>query len=221
MTRLKVLLVDDHQLIRAGVRLLLESLDGIEVVGELSRGKEAIAGVDSLQPDLVLLDISLPDISGLEVLNCINAAAAVDRPRPRVIILSMHAQKDYVVRALRAGAAGYLLKESAPDELEVAIKAVLAGEQWLSPALRERMDGRRVLPSNPDHPTDPTFRLSPRQTDVLKLIASGMGTKEIAYELAISAKTVETHRGLLMEKLGIHDTAGLVRFAIRHGVIEP
>ncbi len=217
MARLKVLLVDDHQLIRAGVRLLLESLGDIEVVGELSRGKDALAHIRILQPDLILLDISLPDISGLEVLASLNAESFADRPRPHVIILSMHAQKDYVKRALRAGAAGYLLKESAPEELESAIHAVQAGEQWLSPALRERMEGRKILQANPH----PALNLSPRQTEVLRLIASGMGTKEIAYEIDISSKTVETHRSLLMEKLGIHDTANLVRFAIRHGVIEP
>lgn len=213
MTRIKTILVDDHQLIRAGIRLLLETFGTIEVVAELSLGNDVVPTINALQPDLVLLDISLPDISGLDVLGRMNSMLAADQPRPYVIMLSMHTQKEYVVRALRAGAVGYLLKESAPDELEAAIKAVLAGEQWLSSTLRDLIDDQRG--------TKPTPTLSPRQTDVLRLIASGRSTKEIAVELAISAKTVETHRSLLMEKLGIHDTAGLVRFAIRQGLIVP
>ena len=215
---IKALLVDDHQLIRAGVRLLLENLGNINVVAEVSTGQDALDRIRDLQPDLILLDISLPDMSGLEVLNRMGPLLRPDQAQPIVLILSMHAQKEYVARALRAGAAGYLLKESAPDELEAAITAVLAGEQWVSPALRSLIENRRISRSTQTHSS---IALSPRQIDVLRLIAQGQAVKEIAFALAISAKTVETHRSTLMEKLDIHDTAGLVRFAIRQGLIAP
>lgn len=216
MAKPTVILVDDHQLIRAGIRMLLESLSDIEVIAELSLGKDAIAAITSLKPDIVLLDISLPDISGLEVLASINAMEWSGRTPPRILILSMHGQKEYVVRALRAGAAGYLLKESAPEEMEAALKALIAGQQWLSPSLREHITGRRII--HQKHPTAGS-QLSPRQLEVLLMIAHGASTKEIASTLALSTKTIESYRAQIMEKLGIHDIASLVLYAVRQGLI--
>jgi DNA-binding NarL/FixJ family response regulator len=212
-----VVLVDDHQLIRAGIRMLLENFGDLKVIAEISLGKEAIERIVALKPDLVLLDISLPDISGLEVLATINAMDWLSGFPPRFVILSMHGQKEYLTRAFRAGAAGYLLKESAPEELESALLSVLAGQQWISPSLREHVAGRRIV--RDEHPANGTL-LSPRQKEVLTLIARGLSTKQIASELGLSAKTVETYRAQLMEKLDIKDIARLVIYAIRIGLIE-
>jgi len=214
MTPLRVLLVDDHALVRAGMRSLLQDLPDVEVVAEAGDGAEALAAAERERPDVVLMDIAMKGMNGLEA-----AARLRERlPGVKVIILSMHTSEEYVLLALRAGAAAYLIKDSATSELELALKCVMRGETYLSPAIsRQVVDGyvQRVGASAGPEP------LTPRQREVLKRIAEGRSTKEIAFELNLSVKTVETHRAQIMERLGIRDVAGLVRYAIREGLVAP
>jgi len=214
MTPLRVLLVDDHALVRAGMRSLLQDLPDVEVVAEAGDGAEALAAAERERPDVVLMDIAMKGMNGLE------AAARLREGLPgvKVIILSMHTSEEYVLLALRAGAAAYLIKDSATSELELALKCVMRGETYLSPAIsRQVVDGyvQRVGASAGPEP------LTPRQREVLKRIAEGRSTKEIAFELSLSVKTVETHRAQIMERLGIRDVAGLVRYAMRAGLVPP
>jgi DNA-binding NarL/FixJ family response regulator len=214
---IRVALADDHNLVRSGIRALLERLPEVEVVGEASNGREALALIAREKPDLALLDIGMPELNGLE------AAPRVAResPRTRVVILSMHADEKHVAQALRAGVAGYLLKDSFADELPVLIRAVLRGETYLSPgiskqvveALKSRMSPETAEPSLPDP-------LTARQREILQLVAEGQSTKEIAATLGLSVKTVETHRTQIMNRLQIRDVAGLVRYAIRAGLVS-
>ena len=211
---IRVLLAEDHKLVRAGIRSLLQDLIGIEVVGEAGNGREALQLMETLHPDVVLMDIAMPELNGLEAAKRINK----DFPGVRVIILSMHTSEEYVLQALRAGAAGYLLKDANPVELELAIKAVVQGETYLSPAVSKHVVKdylRRV-----GKQTDLLQVLTSRQREVLQLIAEGHATKEIADKLDIGVKTVETHRAQLMDRLDIHDEAGLVRYAMRVGLIR-
>jgi len=215
MSRIRVLLVDDHSLVRAGIRGLLEARPNVEVIGEASDGSEAIELTRAHRPDIVLMDLTMRGKTGLE------ATAQITREFPdiRVVILSMHNTQDYVDQALRAGASGYLIKDSAPAELDFALSAAMRGDRYLSPRV-----SRQGVPSAAGQPLpndDGDIRLTPRQREILPLIAAGHGTKEIAYRLSISAKTVETHRAELMKRLGIHDVPGLVRYAIRTGLISP
>jgi DNA-binding NarL/FixJ family response regulator len=210
---IRVLLADDHALVRAGIRSLLEKLPDIEVVAEASDGREAIRLVEKHELHVLLTDIAMPGLNGLEVTRHL----ANTFPKVRVLILSMYADEEHLYLALRAGAAGYLLKGSAREELELAIRAVARGDTYLSPpvakiAIRE-YSGRVNAESCP------LRKLSPRQEQVLQLIAEGKTTKQVALELNISVKTVETHRMQLMDRLGIHDIAGLVRFAIKVGLV--
>ncbi len=214
MKRIRVLLADDHTLIRAGIRVLLERADEIEVVGEAGDGYEVLELTRRHKPDLVLLDIAMPKLSGLEVLERIRE----EFPSLRVIILSVHDTEEYARKALRAGAAGYLPKRAASSELEVAIKKVARGEEYVSPAISGRVGIDHDQVSSKERNLD--AELTPRQNDVLRMIADGLSTKKIAEVLGISAKTVESHRALLMDRLNIHDIAGLVRYAIRIGLVE-
>ena len=210
----RVLLADDHVLVRAGIRALLEKLPGIEVVGEAANGRETLQMVKQLGPDLVLLDISMAELSGLETLPKIVS----EYPSTKVLILSAHANEEYVLRALRGGAAGYLLKDAAAEELGLAIKAVGQGQTYLSPSVsRTVVDNYLQRAAGDEGPSD---LLTDRQREILQLIAEGKSTKEIAYLLKISVKTAEAHRLQLMNRLDIHDVAGLVRYAIRTGVIS-
>ena len=170
---------------------------------------------DSLRPDVVLLDVGMPGLNGLEVAGRL---ATLDASI-RVVILSMHVSEEYVLRALRAGCAGYLLKASAVSELEVAIRAVTRGETYLSPAVSKPVVDDYVRRTG--GATDPLEALTPRQREVLQLVAEGNSTKEIAQRLGLSPKTVETHRAQLMERLGVHEVSGLVRFAVRVGLVSP
>lgn len=213
MKTIRVLLADDHTLVRAGMRGLVSKLAGVEVVGEAGEGQEALRLAETLQPDVVLLDISMPGLNGLEVAARL---AQLDLPI-RVIILSMHISEEYVLQALRAGAAGYLLKGSAVAELEVAIRAVARGESYLSPAVSKRVVDDYV--SRTTGPADPLAALTPRQREILQLVAAGHTSKDIAQHLGLSYRTVETHRNQLMRRLGVNDLAGLVRFAVRVGLI--
>ena len=215
MSRLRVLLADDHTLVRAGLRKLLESLPDIEVVGEADDGLALLQLAQQLQPNLVLMDIAMPGLNGLEA----TARLTKTQPDVRVVILSMHQNEEYVRQALRNGAVAYLLKDAAPLELELALKAVLRGETYLSPAVSRGIVTDYVQRLRADE--QPGDALTPRQREVLQLVAEGHSTKEIARRLDLSVKTVDTHRSQLMKQLDIHEVAGLVRYAMRNGLISP
>lgn len=215
MPTISVVLVEDHALVRAGVRALLRDVPGIKVVAEIGNGREAIDLIRSHQPNVVLMDITMPGLNGLEV----TSRVAREHPGIKVVILSMHANEEYVLQALQAGAAGYLLKDAATVELELAIKAVARGETYLGPAISKRVIEDYLARLGDDR--GPLEHLTPRQREILQLIAEGKSTREIASLLNISVKTVETHRTQLMERLNIHDIAGLVRYAVRVGLIAP
>jgi DNA-binding NarL/FixJ family response regulator len=212
---MRVLLADDHTLFRDGVRSLLDRIQGVEVVAETGDGREALDLIDRVRPDVALVDIAMPGLNGLEVA----ARAAKASPATRVVILSMHAGEAYVAQALRAGVSGYLLKDAAAAELEMALHAVRRGETYLSPAISKHVVdgflGRATIEG------DPLAGLTTRQKEILQLIAEGKSTKEIASILGVSVKTVETHRAQLMDRVGIREVAGLVRLAIRSGLVSP
>ena len=214
MTRLRVLLVDDHALVRAGIRSLLQELPDVEVVAEASDGAQALQLAQREQPDVVLMDIAMKGMNGLE------AAAKLRERQPgvKVVILSMHTSEEYVLLALRAGAAAYLIKDSATAELGLALNSVMRGETYLSPAISRQVVDGYVQRVGTGAGADP---LTQRQREVLKHIAEGRSTKEIAFELDLSVKTIETHRAQIMERLGIRDVAGLVRYAMRVGIVPP
>ncbi|MBL8339708.1 MAG: response regulator transcription factor [Rhodoferax sp.] len=215
MSRLRTLLADDHTLVRAGLRKLLESIPDVEVVGEASDGLMLLQLALQLQPQLVLMDIAMPGLNGLET----TARLMRQQPDVRVIILSMHQNEEYVRQALRNGAVAYLLKDAATLELELAVKAVLRGETYLSPAVSRGIVSDYVQRLRADD--QPGDSLTPRQREVLQLVAEGHSTKEIARRLDLSVKTVDTHRSQLMKQLDIHEVAGLVRYAMRNGLISP
>jgi DNA-binding NarL/FixJ family response regulator len=216
MKSLRILLADDHALVRAGIRELVQKIPGTEVVGEASSGRQALELTGSLAPDLVLLDIGMKELNGLEVA----ARIAHDFPAVKTLILSMHNNEEYVLRALRAGAGGYMLKDSAIAELRLAIESVRAGKTYLSPSIsRSAIDSYLNRTSSPGKSTS-LDQLTPRQREILQLIAEGRSTKEIAGDLKLSAKTVEAHRAQLMERLDIYDVASLVRYALRVGLIQ-
>lgn len=214
MKRIRVLLADDHTLVRAGFRSLLETIPDVEVVGEAADGHEALDLAAEHRPDVVVLDVALPGLNGLEVAERLGRTQA----STRALMLSMHANEEYVHRALAAGAAGYLLKDADRSELDLALRAVARGEVYLSPAISKRVVGDYLEGRVPDDGS--IERLTPRQREVLQLIAEGHSTKDIAQRLGLSVKTIETHRAQLMDRLDIHDVAGLVRYAIRRGIIH-
>jgi DNA-binding NarL/FixJ family response regulator len=214
MNATRVLLADDHALVRAGIRALIEKIPNVEVVGEASTGRAALELVKSKLPNLVLMDIGMAELGGLEALPRI----VKDFPGVRVIILSAHANEEYVIRALRSGAAGYMLKDAATAELQLAIDSVAQDKTYLSPSI-----SRTVIDSYLERvggPLSPLEQLTPRQREILQLIAEGKNTKEIASDLDVSVKTVESHRLQLMERLNVHDIPGLVRYAIRNGLVS-
>jgi DNA-binding NarL/FixJ family response regulator len=212
---IRVVLVDDHVLVRAGIRSLLEDLHDVSVVAEAGDGLTALAAIARERPDVVVADVAMPGLNGIELVERL----AAEQPRVRVLLVSAHASEEYVLRAVRAGGAGYVLKDASPAELERAIRAVAAGDKYLSPAM-----SRHVVDAYLERVTDARpagVRLSPRQRQVLQMIAEGRSTKEIAAALQLSIKTVETHRAQLMDRLDIHDVAGLVRYALRTGLVRP
>lgn len=214
MTPARVLLADDHNLVRAGLRKLLESMPCVEVVGEADDGRKVLVMAEQLQPDLVLMDISMPGLTGLEATQRLRKAW----PKMRIMVLSMHQNAEYVRQAMRYGAAAYLLKDAAPQELELAIQAVLLGGTYLSPALVTRVTDAQV--PSPDGAQAPTEQLTPRQVEVLRMVVQGQSSKEIARVLGVSVKTVDSHRTSLMKQLDIHEVTGLVRYAMRTGLIS-
>jgi len=208
----RVLLADDHTLVRAGIRALLEAMPDVQVVGEAEDGQQALDLARQLQPDIVLMDIAMKGMNGLTATALLKQA----QPACRVIILSMHATGDYLEQALRAGANGYLLKDAATLELNMAVQSVMRGDTYLGPAVSALIVKGYLQQEKPAG----ADVLTPRQTEILGLIAAGMSTKQIAYQLNLSIKTVETHRAQLMDRLGIRDIASLVRYAIRTGLID-
>jgi DNA-binding NarL/FixJ family response regulator len=212
---IRVLLADDHALVRAGIRALLERMLGVEVVGEASNGREALELVKAKRPNLVLMDIAMTELGGLEALPRITKNFA----DVKVVILSGYAKEEYVSRAFRAGAAGYVLKYDVTDELEMMIRSVAQGKTYLSPSISRIITNSYVKLAG-DSPW-PFEQLTPRQREILQMIAEGRNTKEIAGTIEISVKTVEAHRLQLMARLDIHDVPGLVRYAVRNGLIEP
>lgn len=209
----RLIIADDHMLVRAGVRKLLELIDCVEVVGETGNGLAVLDMVAELKPDLVVMDISMPGIGGLEA----TAQLTSTWPGVRVLILSMYETEEYVALALANGARGYMLKDAAPAELESAIRCVMQGGIYLSAAVAQGLLGTYAQQLRGAKP--PAASLSPRQREVLQLIAHGHSTKDIARRLNLSVKTVETHRTRLMQQLDIHEVTGLVRYAMRIGLI--
>lgn len=212
---IRVILADDHPIVRAGIAQVLKELPGVQIVGEAADGREAVQQVTLVRPDIVLMDISMPGLNGLEATERIVKAF----PEVRVIILSRHEEEQYFWRALRLGASGYLLKRVVIAELKAAVQRVAGGEIYLSRELSVRL--RNQLPLHQiAHARNPVEQLSARQREILQLIAEGHTTKAIALTLKISPKTVEYHRAKLMQHLNIHDIPGLVRFAVRTGLVS-
>ena len=214
MSMLRVMIADDHTLVREGIRSLLAKLPDVDVVAEAKDGLDAVSLCKQLYPDIVLMDIAMPGLNGLDA----STRIATVSPATRVLFLSMHANEEYMQQALQMGAAGYLLKGADIKELEFALRSVGRGERYLTPAVAKYMvDGYR---DRGRHEASPLAQLTSRQREVLQLIAEGHSTKAIASRLDLSIKTVETHRAQLMKRLAIHDVAGLVRYAIRKGLIR-
>jgi len=213
---IRVILADDHTLVRAGIRALLEKLPDVAVVAEASDGRELLKLALAHQPDVVLMDVAMPGLNGLEATGRLLKAL----PKTRVIILSMHHNEEYVWRALKANAAGYLLKKAATAELETALRSVVRGEIYLSQEISSRLPKNFALDGIASRKS-PLEQLTGRQREILQLIAEGQNTKQIAELLKVSPKTVEYHRMKLMAGLNVHDVPGLVRFALRVGLIPP
>ena len=209
----RVLLADDHTLVRAGVRKILEGHAGFAVVGEVADGRAAIAALKEQPVDVLVLDLSMPGGDGFEVLR----RAKTIRPELKVLVLTMHASAEYVARAVREGADGYLLKDSAVQDLVAAIEAVMAGREYYSPPVQRELTEMVRGNTSAKRRTEP---ITDREREVLKLVAEGLSTKEIATRLDISTRTVETHRANLMRKLGLHSVARLTQYAIREGLID-
>lgn len=208
---IRILLADDHALVRHGFRMILAAQPDMEIAGEAGNGREAVELAEKLKPDVVVMDVTMPELNGIEATRRLIEIS----PRTRVLALSMHKDAVYVREILRAGARGYLLKDSADSDLLAAVRAVAKGEGYLSPAVSDA-----VLSDYRRHVTDPLDLLTTREREVLQLIAEGKTNKEIATSLNLSVYTVEAHRGRLMEKLNLHSTGELVRFAVRSGLID-
>ena len=211
MKRIRILLADDHAVVRQGFKMILDAQADMEIVGEAGNGREAVELAEQLRPDVVVMDVSMPELNGIEATRRLASSA----PRARVVALSMHKDSVYVREILRAGARGYLLKDSGAADLVAAIRAVASGESYLSPAV-----SNAVLDDYRRHATNPIDLLTSREREVLQLLAESKTNKEIAGVLNLSVYTVEAHRGRIMEKLNLHSIGELVRFAVRNGLIE-
>jgi DNA-binding NarL/FixJ family response regulator len=205
----RIVLADDHDLVRSGIKALLSMIEGVEVIAEAHDGKELVSLVESLQPDVVMTDISMPGMDGITAISEIHGK----HPQVRMLVLSMYDTVDFVKRAVANGACGYLMKDAPPFELEQAVRSVMATGSYFSPAIAQRL----LQPSEPSVDDE----LTHRQVEILKLIAQGRASKEIAYELGLSPKTVDVHRARIMERLQLNDIASLTRYAVRKGLIKP
>ncbi len=210
-----ILLADDHRLVREGLKALLESRDDFAVVGEACDGAEAVSLASQKHPDVVIMDITMPKLSGIDAARQISQ----NDPEAKVLVLSMHESPSYVEEVLRAGAAGYVLKNSAATDLIAAVDAIRSGDSYLSPSVTQQVVDALARPG--DRGSSAVSALTEREREVLKLIADGLSSKEIAEQLGVSLKTIESHRANLMDKLDIHKVSGLVRFAIRAGLVAP
>lgn len=210
----RVLLADDHALMRAGMRALLQRLDWLEIVGEAADGREAVELARRCTPGLVLMDISMPGLNGLEATARIRKA----NPQVRVVVLSMYGTREYVLKALRAGATGFVVKGGSTAELELALQSVASGGLFVGPSAEGAGDHLQLATAAECAPDDP---LTPRQREILQLLAEGKSAKQVARALNLSVKTIESHRAAIAERLGIYDFAGLVRYAIRAGIVSP
>ena len=206
---IRVVLADDHDLVRSGIKALLSMVEGVQVIGEARDGAELVALVDKLLPDLVLTDISMPGMDGIAAISAIHAR----HPDMRLLVLSMYDTVDFVKRAVASGACGWLMKDASPHELEQAVRSVVTTGSYFSPLIAQRL----MQPSEPTADDE----LTHRQVEILKLIAQGRASKEIAYELGLSPKTVDVHRARIMERLRLGDIASLTRYAMRKGLIKP
>ena len=216
MTPIRVLLADDHTLIRAGLRMVVVSQPDFTVVGEASDGREAVALAEQLKPDVVVMDIGMPSLNGIEACRQIHDSL----PGSQVIMLSMHSDEGYVLRALKAGAKGYMLKDSAEADLASAIRAVTAGKSFFSPAVSKILLEDYMRKLKRTGAEDSFDLLSPREREVLQLVAEGKSSKEVANLLSLSVYTVETHRAKMMQKLNLHNIPELILYAVRKGVIS-
>ena len=208
---IRVLLADDHAMVRKGFRLILEAQPDIEIAGEAGNGREAVELVEKLHPDIVVMDVAMPELNGIEATRRIASSS----PHTRVLALSMHKDSVYVREILRAGARGYLLKDSIDTDLINAVRAIAKGDGYISPGVSDA-----VLSDYRRHVTDPLDLLTSREREVLQMIAESKTNKEIAATLNLSVYTVDAHRGKIMEKLNLHSTSELVRFAVRHGLVD-
>lgn len=208
---IKILLADDHTIVRQGLKLILSAHPDLQVIGEAANGKEAVELASKLKPDVILMDVAMPDLNGIEATRRIVEA----QPRLKVLVLSMHKEAVYVREILRAGARGYILKDAIDTELLSAVRSVAKGDGYISPAVSGALlsDYRKDV-------NDPADLLSAREREVLQLIAEGKTNKEVAGKLNLSVYTVDSHRGKIMEKLNLHSTGELVRFAIKHGLSD-
>ena len=214
---IRILLADDHAVVRDGLRFLLEAQPDFTVVGDAPNGREAVHRAMQLRPDVAIMDISMPEMNGTEATRQIRRIC----PGTQVIILSMHATAEHIFQSLQAGARGYLLKESAGAEVVAAVRAVHGGHRYLSQAISETVVEDYLRQHQPSDPEDPLTRLSPREREILPLVADGKSSAEIASIMSLSPSTVDTYRSRLMRKLGVDDIPGLVKFAIEHNLLSP
>ena len=216
MRKIRIVLADDHKLMRSGLRVLLEQQPDFTVVGEASDGRDAVALVASLRPDVLVMDIGMPSLNGIE------AAAQITQSHPEaaIVMLSMHSDESYVLRALKAGAKGYLLKDSAEADLIRAVHAVADGKSFFSPAVSKVLLDDYVRKLQRSGTEDPYDLLTPREREVLQLVAEGKSNKEVAQLLNLSVYTIETHRSNIMEKLNLHGVPELILYAVRKGIIS-
>jgi len=215
MRKIKVVVADDHTILRQGIKALLDNQEGIEVVGEAKDGREAIKTIEELLPDVILMDIAMPGLNGLEATRRIKKKF----PKTKVVVLTMHANEEYIFQILNAGADGYLVKETAFQDLISAIHAVHKGEAFMSPSISKKVMTDYIQRAQGEEKVG-FDTLTTREREILQLVAEGNSNKKIAEALFISPKTVETHRAHIMDKLNIHDRAGLIKYAIRKGMIN-
>lgn len=213
---IRILLADDHTIMRCGLRLLLERHPDLQVIAEAANGREAVQLAEEHRPDIAVMDVGMPHLNGLEAAR----QMAVRAPETRVIVLSMHSDESYVVRALKAGARGYLLKDSAEADLVDAIKAIRDGKNFFSPAIAEVLNRDYISKLERQGVEDSYELLTTREREILQLIAEGRGNKEVAAMLHLSLHTVDTHRGNIMEKLNLHSVPELILYAVRKGVVH-